>query len=232
VKVSLVSLLVKKLACLTVINRELEEDAVVGLGEIVGVSITRSMAKKEDEIGFMGDGTEDYFGMTGIVGALLKIATDPATIPGLFVGAGNAYSELTLGDFRNVVGILPPDADDGAKWYMNKKFYYNVVYPLAEAAGVANIFEILSNQKGRFLLGYPVEFIHCMPYEAANSQICAILGAYLGERRAIEIARSTEVFFGNDQVCIRGTERIDINAHGVGDTTDAGAIVGLITKGS
>jgi HK97 family phage major capsid protein len=237
VKVALVSLLVKKLACLTVINRELEEDAVVGLGEIVGVSITRSMAKKEDEIGFMGDGTEDYFGMTGIVGALLKIAADPASIPGLVVGTGNAYSELTLGDFRQVVGILPPDADDGAKWYMNKKFYYNVVYPLAEAAGVANIFEILSNQKGRFLLGYPVEFIHCMPYVAANSQICAILGdlklgAYLGERRAIEIARSTEVFFGNDQVCIRGTERIDINAHGVGDDDDAGAIVGLITKGS
>ena len=157
------------------VNRELEEDAVVGLGEIVGLSITRSLAKKEDEIGFMGDGTEDYFGMTGIIGALLKIATDPATIPGLVVGTGNAYSELTLGDFRKVVGILPTDADDAAKWFMSKKFYYNVVYPLAEAAGVASIFEILSNQKGRFLLGYPVEFIHCMPYEAANSQICESL---------------------------------------------------------
>ncbi|MGA2092746.1 MAG: phage major capsid protein [Sedimentisphaerales bacterium] len=235
--VDLVSLLAKKFACLTVINRELEEDAVVGLGEIVGQSITRSMAKKEDEIGFMGDGTETYFGMLGIIGALRKVDDTINNIKGLVVGSGNAYSELTLADFRNVVGTLPSDADDGAKWYMNKKFYYGVVYPLAEAAGVANLFEILSNQKGRFLLGYPVEFIHCMPYQAANSQICAILGdlklgAYLGERRQIEIARSTEVLFGNDQVAIRGTERIDVNAHGVGDTTDAGAIVGLITAGS
>ncbi len=236
-KADLVTMLAKKLACFISVNRELEEDAVVGLGEIIGLSITRSMAKKEDEIGFCGDGTEDYFGMTGIIGALLKIAADPAAIPGLVVGTGNAYSELTLSDFRKVVGILPAEADDNASWFMNKKFYYNVVYPLAEAAGVANIFEILSNQKGRFLLGYPVEFIHCMPYQEANSQICAILGdlklgAYLGERRAVEIARSEDALFQKDQVAIRGTERIDINAHGVGSTTEPGSIVALITKGS
>jgi HK97 family phage major capsid protein len=235
--VDLVTLLAKKLAGITVINRELEEDAVVGLGEIVGISLVRSMAKKEDEIGFMGDGTEDYFGMTGIVGALLKIAANPANIPGLFVGSGNTYAELTLDDFQGTVGILPPDADDGAKWFVNKKFYFGTIYKLARSAGVANIFEILSNQKGRFLLGYPVEFLPCMPYEEANSQIVAILGdlklgAYLGERRAIEIARSTDFLFGNDQVAIRGTERIDVNAHGVGSSTEAGSIVALITAGS
>jgi HK97 family phage major capsid protein len=117
---------------------------------------------------------------------------------------------------------------------MNKKFYYSVVYPLAEAAGVANIFEILSNVKGRFLLGYPVEFISAMPSVAANSQICAVLGdlelgAILGERRILEIARSEDVFFVNDMVALRGSERIDVSAHGVGDTEESGAIVGLIT---
>jgi HK97 family phage major capsid protein len=232
VKFDMVTLLAKKFACLTVINRELDEDAVVGLGEIVGMSIVRSMAKKEDEIGFVGDGTETYFGMLGIVGALRKVATDITTIAGIVIGSGNAYNELTLDNFQDVVGILPSDADDGAKWYMHKKFYYGTVYKLARSAGVANIFEILSNQKGRFLMGYPVEFVHCMPYTAANSQIVALLGdlklgAYLGERRTIEIAKSTEVFFGNDQVAVRGTERIDVNAHGVGSTTEVGAIVAL-----
>jgi HK97 family phage major capsid protein len=236
-KTDLVTMLAKKLACFCSFSRELEEDAVVGLGEILGMSIVRSMAKKEDELGFCGDGTEDYFGMRGIVGALRAVDATIGNIKGLVVGSGNAYSELTLGDFRKVVGILPSDADDAAKWYMSKKFYYNVVYPLAEAAGVASIFEILSNQKGRFLLGYPVEFVHCMPYVEANSQICAILGdlkmgAYLGERRQIEIARSADALFQADKIAIRGTERIDVNAHGVGDTTDAGAIVGLITAAS
>jgi HK97 family phage major capsid protein len=237
VKVDLVGLNTRKFACMQVINREVDEDSIIGLGEIVGLSITRSMAKKEDEVGFCGDGTEDYFGMLGIVGAMLKIAPDPDDIPGLVIGSGNTYPKLTLDDFTDVVGILPSDADDNAAWFMNKKFYYGVVYKLARAAGVANIFEILSNQKGRYLLGYPVEFIHCMPYAEANSQIVALLGdlklgAYLGERRVLEIARSDEVLFGNDQIAIRGTERIDVAAHGVGDTSEPGAIVGLATAAS
>jgi len=234
VKVDMVGLNTRKLACLTVINRELDEDSIIGLGEIVGMSITRSMAKKEDAIGFSGDGTEDYFGMLGIVGALLKIDADPSSIPGLTIGSGNAYSELTLGDFDNVVGNLPSDADDNAIWVMHKKFFYGVVMPLARTAGVANIFEILSDRKGRFLMGYPVEFVHCMPYVEADSQICALLGdfklgAYLGERKGLEIARSDEVLFGNDQIAIRGIERIDVAAHGVGDDSEPGAIVGLAT---
>jgi len=234
VKVDMVGLTAKKFCCLTAINSELEEDSLIGLGEIVGQSVVRSMAKKEDEIGFVGDGTAPYFGMRGIVGSLLAVDAVIANIVGLVVASGNAYSEITLGDFRKVVGTLPSDADDEAKWYMHKKFYYEVVYPLAETAGVANIFEILSPVKGRFLLGYPVEFIQCMPHTEGNSQICAILGdlklgAFIGERRAMEIARSDEVYFGNDQVAIRGTERIDINAYGVGDTTDAGPIVAMIT---
>ena len=94
---------------------------------------------------------------------------------------------------------------------------------------MANIFEILSDKKGRFLLGYPVEFVSCMPSTEANDQICAILGelelgAMLGERRELNIAKSDDVFFGNDQIAIRGIERIDIAVYGVGDTTDAGAL--------
>jgi HK97 family phage major capsid protein len=232
-----VGLDVIKLACLTAVSSELSEDAIIGVGEIVGISITRSMAKKEDLIGFLGDGTETYFGMTGIIGALMKVSDTISQIKSLVVATGNAYSEITLGDFRKVVGILPEDADENAKWYMNKKFYYNVVYPLAEAAGVASIFEILSNQKGRFLLGYPVEFVSCMPYVEANSQICAILGdlsmgAYLGQRRGLTIEQSRDVYFANDQIGIRGIERVDVCAFGVGDTEEAGPICALITKDS
>ena len=222
-----------KLACLTAINSELDEDSVVGVAEIVGMSLTRSMAKKEDLIGFLGDGSSTYFGMTGICGALLGVDATIGNIKGLKVASGNNYSEITLGDFKGVVGILPADADDDDAWFMSKKFYYTVVYPLAESAGVANVFEVLSDRKQRYLYGYPVEFVSAMPSVEANSQICAILGdlkmgAYLGERRQLEIAKSTEVYFAADQIGFRGTERVDINAHGVGNTTDAGPIVALI----
>jgi len=231
---SQVKLIPKAWSALAVVSNELDEDSVVGIGEIIGISIARSMAKKEDLIGFVGDGTSTYFGMTGICQALLNVDPTIADIAGLVVAAGNAYSEITLANFRRVVGILPPDCDDTAKWYMHKRFYYDVVYPLAETAGVANIFEILSDRKGRFLLGYPVEFVHSMPYVEANSQICALfgdlaMGAYLGERKVLTIEQSPHIYFTKNQFAVRGIERIDINAFGVGDTTDPGPIVGLIT---
>ena len=231
---SQVGMTAHKWCCLTKVSSELEEDSVIGLGEILGLSISRSLAKKEDEVGFLGDGTSTYFGMTGIVGALRGVDATIGSIKGLQVGSSNAYSGLALVDFEGTVSILPSEADEGAKWYMSKKFYYQVPYALARTAGVANIFEILSDRKARYLYGYPVEFVHAMPSVEANSQICAILGdlqlgSFLGERRQLTIARSTDVYFANDQIGFRGTERIDICAFGVGDTTEAGPIVGLIT---
>jgi HK97 family phage major capsid protein len=236
-KFSSVGLTVVKLCCLCAASKELEEDSLIGLAEIIGMSMTRSMARVEDLIGFMGDGTSTYFGMTGVIGALRNVAEDIADIKGLVVANGNAYSEILLDDFRKVVGILPEDFDDTAEWYMNKRFYFDVIYPLAEVAGVANIFEILSPRKDRFLLGYPVNFVGSMPYIEDDSQICAILGdlqmgAYLGERKQLTIDRSAEAYFASDQIGFRGIERIAINAFGVGDTTEPGPIVGLITAAS
>jgi len=199
--------------------------------------MARSLARKEDLIGFLGDGTSTYFGMTGIVGALRAVDETIGNIKSLVVGSGNTYAELTLGDFRKVIGILPTEADDEAKWYMSKKFYYNVVYPLAETAGVANIFEILSDKKGRYLLGYPVEFVSDMPSVEDDSQICALLGdlklgAFLGERREMRVERSDHVHFSTNQIGFRGTERITTGIYGVGDTTESGPICGLITAAS
>ena len=234
---SQVGLTAKKLCCLAKVSTELDEDSVIGIGEIVGISVARSMAKKEDLIGFVGDGTSTYFGMTGILGALRGVDAVIANIKGLKVGTGNAYSELTLDDFEGVVSILPDDADDGAKWYVNKKFFFSVMYKLARAAGAADLFAILTDKKERFFMGYPVEFVSCLPSTEANSQICALLGdlqlgAYLGERRVLTIEKSTDAFFVADQIGFRGTERIDVNAFGVGDTSEAGPIVGLITAAS
>lgn len=234
IKFGLVEMKAKRLACLAVISNELDEDSAVGIGEIIGLSMTRSIAKKEDLIGFLGDGSETYFGMTGICGALLGVDDDIANIAGLKVASGNAYSEIILANFEDTVALLPEDADEEAKWYMSKKFYYGVVVPLARAAGVVNLFEILSEKKARFLYGYEVVFVPCMPSVEADSQIVAILGdlgmaAIIGERHDLNIARSEEVLFMNGQIAFRGIERVDVVVHGVGDTDEAGSVVALIT---
>ena len=230
-----INLVPRKLAALCAISNELDEDAVVGIGEIVGTSVARSMAKKEDEIGFLGDGTSTYFGMSGIVGKLRAVNATIANIKGLFVGTGDTYPELTLDDFEGVVSLLPDEADSGAKWYVHRKFFFQTMHKLARTAGAADMFTIMSGQKVRYYLGYPVEFVSCLPSVAAASQICAILGdlslgVFLGQRRALTLDRSNDILFKNDQLCLRATQRIDINAFGVGDTTEVGPIVGLITK--
>jgi HK97 family phage major capsid protein len=168
------------------------------------------------------------------------LAVDPviANIKSLVVGSGNAYSELTLGDFRKVVGILPESAEAGARWFMSKSFFFNVVLPLlwAESAGQPVLGTPTYFEQGptKFLLGYPVDFTPAMPKTEADSQICALLadlrlGAFLGERRTLNIARSDAVHFKTDEIAVRGLQRIGISIYGVGNTVDAGPICGLIT---
>jgi HK97 family phage major capsid protein len=232
-----VQLLPKTLACLAAVSNELDEDSVMAVGIILGVSIARSMAKNEDLAGFLGDGTSTYFGYKGIVGAFHSVSDTISEIAGLKVGSDNAWSGLTLQDFRDLISLLPSEFDENAKFYCAKRFYNSVMWKLAEAAGVAGIYEILSDKKVRSFLGYPVEFVNVLPVAEANSQICCILGdlsqgAYLGQKKELTIQSSDHVYFAKNQKGIRAIERIDFNVFGVGGKTNPGPIVGLITAAS
>jgi HK97 family phage major capsid protein len=238
-----VTLVAKKGCALVAISSELEEDSAIGIGEVIMDCFARGIAKAEDQIGFLGDGTSTYWGFTGVAGALRAVDATIGNIKSLNVASGNAYNEIVLPDFDDLVGLYPDYADDNrVKWYMHKVFYWSVVRKLLLAyssniptAGVLP--EHIAAGAVRTFLGYPVEFSSVMPKVAANSQICATLmnlpmGAYLGERRGVRIDRSREVYFTTDQIGIRATFRIAINAFGVGDTVDPGPIMGLITAAS
>lgn len=238
---NMIEMVAKKWATLTVIDSELDEDSAIAVGELVGRGIAMAFAKKEDEVMILGDGTSTYFGHVGICGALKAVDSTIGNIKSLAVGSGNAYSELTVGDFEKLLGILPDYADVGndVNWVVNRYFYYTVMVALAVASSNASATEILTNAiaKQKTFMAYPVKFSAAMPKAAANSQICALfgnyrLGAYMGTRRQMSIARSDEVKFAEDQIAIRGTERVAPTVHGVGDTADAGPICGLITAAS
>jgi HK97 family phage major capsid protein len=230
----------KTLCGLTAYSMELEDDSLVALGELLGGLFARSCAYYEDLCGFLGDGTSTYFGFKGITGALLAVSATIANIKSLVVGAGNIYSELTLANFNSVVGTLPQFADIGsAAWYEHRYFYYTVFVAIALAAGGVQAAEVIqgAGQRQKLQLGYPVNFTQVMPRTAANSQICSIFGdlrqgAILGTRGGIEIAQSSERYFDQGLIAILCRDRIAINAHGVGDTTNAGPICGLITAAS
>lgn len=238
-----VRLQARKGCALTAISSELEEDAAVAVGEIVARQFARGMAKAEDEAGFLGDGTSTYWGFTGIAGALRAVDGTIGNIKSLVVGSGNAYSELVLPDFDKIVGLYPDYADDeNVKWYFHKYFYWTVVRRilLAYSSNIVTAGVVpadISGSAAREFLGYPWQPTNVMPKTEANSQVCGLLanlkqGCYLGIRRGITIDRSREVYFTSDQIGLRATWRHAINAFGVGDTTDPGPIMGLITASS
>src|SRR5690349_11336863 len=231
---------------LTKYSNELNEDAVLNIGDDLAGEIAYAFALKEDQCGFIGDGTSTYGGIVGATNALRNVDPTIANIAGLTVatgtGYGTSYSSITLSDFNKVVANLPEYADvpGETRWYVSKFFWGAVMQKLAAAAGGNRVADIAGLAMEKTFLGYPVTVSQVMPKVSAINQICCLfgnlrLGARLGDRRMTTIQMSEHALnaFEQDEVVIRGTERFDIVVHDVGNNAGtAGPIVGLITGAS
>jgi len=240
-----VMLVAKKLAAVSVMSSEVNEDSALSIADILAFEMAYGFALAEDQAGFNGDGTSTYGGITGVLPKLKGLSGTIANIAGLFVGAGNAYSELLLTDFEGTVGLLPQYADPRAEWYCHKSFFHTVMQRLELAAGGVTAREISEgDRRGRPLfLGYPVNFTQVMPRIEANSQVCALFGdlalaATFGDRRRRTMFTDPYSLSTKDQILVRSTERLDINVHDCGNSSATaglrvpGPIVGLITAAS
>ena len=257
-----VRLTAKKLMVLTKYSNELNEDAVLNIGDDLAGEIAYAFALKEDQCGFIGDGSSTYGGIVGLTNKLLMVdptnSGNPANIMGLVVSSGTgyagSYNSIVLSDFNRLVATLPEFADvpGETKWYCSKFFWGAVMQKLATAAGGNRVAEIEDTPTRKSFLGYDVVISQVMPRTPAVNQICCLFGnlrmaARLGDRRQTTIQMSEHALnaFEQDEVVIRGTERFDIVVHDVGDPTPAagparsaqlgniaGPIVGLITAGS
>ncbi len=234
--IGMISHQLRTLCKLMAYSLELDEDSALELGEMLGRIIFRCYGKAIDRIGFLGDGTSDFFGMTGIVGKLLAVDSDVNNIKSIILGTGAGFSGLTLGDFEKVVGMPPDYADDGAKWFMHRYVYWTVFVKLALAMGGAHAQEAIlgAGYRQKQALSYPVEFTQVMPKATANDMIAVIFGdldagAQMGRRGALEIAQSTERYFDQGLVAVRARRRISVNVHDVGNTDRPGPILGLRT---
>ena len=239
-----VQLVAKKIATLTKYSSEVAEDAIINMGDDLASEIAYAFSQKEDQCGFLGDGTSTYGGIQGITSGMLALSATRANIAGLIVGTGNAFSELVLADFHKVVGRLPEYADTpNARWFVHKTFYHEVMEKLMLASGGVPAMEIRDGVRVFRFLGYEVVFTQVMPKTEANDTIVAVLGdlslgTRMGDRRQNTIAIDTSLGFANDQWAIRGTERIDIVCHDLGNASATasarvpGPIVALATAAS
>jgi HK97 family phage major capsid protein len=252
-----VRLTAKKLMVLTKYTNELNEDAVLNVGDDLAGEIAYAFALKEDQCGFTGDGTSTYGGIVGATNALLNVSATISSILGLTVASGtgyaSSYGSIVLTDFNKVVASVPEYADvpGECKWYCSKFFWGSVMQKLAVAAGGNRVAEIEDGALRKSFLGYPVVVSQVLPKASAVSQVCCLFGnlrmaASLGDRRMTTIQMSDSALnaFEQDEVVIRGTERFDIVVHDVGDAAApatpksaqagnvSGPIVGLITASS
>lgn len=233
-----VGLVARKWGVLTYLSPELDEDAAVNIGDILAGEIAYAFALAEDTALFSGDGTSTYHGIQGLrtifnagVGSL-KGAVDAAS-------GHDTMAEIDATDLAAVQGRLPQYVYERGtpKWYCSQTMWANVFERLIGASGGVTK-DQASGRTLREYNGYPVEITPAMLAPAATttdaSDVAMILfgdigmGVSFGDRRGMTVARSTDYKFGEDLIAIKGTERFDIVAHGLGNTTTAGTVVALM----
>lgn len=225
-------LVAKKLACLTKVSTELDEDAVVDIGDMITRSMAYAMADKIDEAGFNGDGTNTYGGVTGLKNALHANATQDAA-------SGNTGAlTLDLADFEATVGLYPQYPSASPAWFVHSAVYWASMARLMDAAGGNRVQDLGSGPVMQFL-GYPVVFSQVLPSTTGESTSTILayfgdlsLGATVGTRRSVQTMVSLDRYFENDLIGIKATQRVAINVHERGDTIRTRPIVALKTAAS
>ena len=228
------SLVAKKLATYQIVSGELEEDALIDIGDLLMTLAAYAFASKEDDCGFNGDGTSTYGGVTGIATALLDGTHNAGKVT---AAAGHdLFSEIDGADLANLIGKLPAYALVDAGWFISQMGYALVMCRLAASAGGILIQETATGRRLPHFMGFPVYLTQVLPNVATtlNGAVMLAFGdmrraVTLADRRQPTIARADQSqTFAEDQVQFRVTERIDINVHNLGDNTTAVAVVGLV----
>jgi HK97 family phage major capsid protein len=231
-----VNLVAKKFMVLTTASSEVNEDAFVNLGDEIGREIAYAFALKEDQCGFLGDGANPtYGGITGVIEKLKAVDATVGNIKGLVDVSSSAWSDIDIPDLLKLPARLPAYADSpSCKWYCHKTFYHEVMEKEAYKSGGVTAREVREGTATPVFYGYPVEFVQVMPKVYANDSVPLLFGdlsmaAYFGDRKQTAIAFSDSALnaFEQDEIAVRGSERFDINVANVGDTTDAGPIIGM-----
>lgn len=222
-----IALVAKKAAILTQISNELNEDEVVGLAGLMSQEFGYALALAEDQAGFIGDGTSTYGGIQGLVTRLAAGSISTAA------SSQTAFSTLTLASFNKAKGLLPQYNGAVNRWYISKQGFAQSMELLAVAAGGITTREIASGMQQTFL-GDPVVFSQVLPITGA-AQASAIVAYYgdlrmaatMGTRRQMNISSDSSIYFKEDAIAVRCTERFDINVHGIGTSTVAGPLIAL-----
>jgi len=229
-----VQLTARKIAVLTLLSSELDEDAIINLVDTIAEEGAQALALLEDTMGFVGDGSADHAGVTGIVNKIEGLGSSYKSWVDVATATHDLFTEVDAADLSGLMGRLPEYAEPGAKFYCSRVAKASIFDRLMGAASGNN----QTDMSGKIIpayLGYPIVTSQVMnkTTTANNDKAMLLFGdlskaAMLGDRRGIRLARSTERYFELDSIGLMITERVDVAVHSPGTTSEAGPMVALI----
>jgi HK97 family phage major capsid protein len=226
-----VEVIAKKRAVASYISRELNDDSLISIVDYVFTEMGYALANQEDNELINGTGAATtYFGVTGLLSSIGTAGVSTAAT------GHDTWPELDIADFAATVSKLPDRFHQyNPVWICSASFYYATMARIAFSAGGVSMSEVLAaTPTQRSFMGYPVHLSAQMPVSTAAATKCCLFGSFnqgvvLGDRGGIQVDRSDDYRFLNDQITLKGTSRYDIRVHQPGTASAAGAYVALAT---
>jgi HK97 family phage major capsid protein len=233
-----IALTAKKWGVLTKWSTELNEDAVINMGNDLAMEAGEAFAYAEDNAAFNGDASANFHGITGLV---LKFFNGSAAsyVGAVTTATHDTFAEIDGDDLDKVVAALPQFAGLNRSWYIGPVGKALVFDPILRAAGGNTQTDVAAGAPPRYL-GYPIRtspLLPNLPTEAYDEDPMLFFGdmskaIMFGDRRGVTVQILKELYAANGQLGLIASERFDINVHNIGDATTAGPLVAYIGETS
>lgn len=237
---TMVQLVAKKLAIATKVSNELLADNAISVADWLAQEYATEMASRIDDAFFNGTGTSSYGGIRGL--SQIDDGTHTASV--VSAASGNtSLAALDIDDYLKALASLPRYAIGTSAWYMHPSVYHQSVQRMMLSSGTAgsgtigalaggNTAANLAQGTPNTFLGLPVVWVLKMASAPTTGQIAAYVGdlslsSIMATKSDMQIASSTDRYFEQDATAFRAIQRLDINHHSIGTTSEAGPVVAL-----
>lgn len=237
---TMVQLVAKKIACATKVSNELLADNAISVAQWLSEEYATSLSGAIDDAAFNGTGTSSYGGIRGL--AQIDDGTHTASV--VSAASGNtSVAALDIDDYLKSLASLPRYAIGTSAWYMHPAVYHNSVQRMMLSSGTAgsgtigalaggNTAANLAQGTPNTFLGLPVVWVLKMNSAPTSGQIAAYVGdlslaGIMAVKSDMQVASSSDRYFEVDQTVFRAVQRLDINVHSLGSTSEAGPVVAL-----
>lgn len=187
------SLDAKKLGAITSWSMELSEDSAYAFIPVIAELFAEAILEKEDDAGFVGDGTSTYGGFTGILNlsGASTLTLDTGKTSGTDADLDDYRSlrdELSLAKRRGGVYVMHPDFESDLEGKKSSDGMYLYRRP-GDGAAPGNLW------------GHPVVLTESMPATASTSTKFIAFGnpiyMLFGMRRGLQASQSTDGVLSN-----------------------------------